>query len=241
MAEGRGRPEKETLTLDEYCDQIKNPSISVCDKEWLVNLSELDEIARKAEIAKRARAILEYINAKIKAAGLVANVVSIGKTYIEKEKSKESFNAMNPETWDKHGISVCCSQPQHKDNSYDLIVLTVVTKEVVPSKFRGTHEKYAITLRDEVNKGLRISKTMPGAYSMYCVRIYCMYTGRPTEEEKLGYVLYMACKRYIELTQHIITFSFSSDSKKDDKKINKGILVLHSRLIYIQVLLGCQK
>ena len=72
---------------------------------------------------------------------------SIAKTYVSRHVKKTSFDPMNPNTWKKDGISKIWAR--YRDMEYDaLIVLSVFTKETVPSEYNP--EDYTIMLKQKL-------------------------------------------------------------------------------------------
>ena len=136
-------------TLEQLCKGEKN---YVCDARCLVELT-------KGETANDQVAMLKY---KVKE---IFNIIErdnnktiekffIGKTYVD--GSYPLFKAMDPKTWQTQGISSRWSgtykpKPQKAEEKENpdcngLIVLTVVTKEVLPHENDTNCEKYALML-----------------------------------------------------------------------------------------------
>ena len=114
----------------------------------------------------------------------------IGKTHVRRRKDRE-FDHMNPATWKlDNGINSRCRA--HKREGYGrdgLVVLTVVTKEAIPSDVRQNfhHEDYALALESRLIQD----------YIMTDPKLYNK-NWEPGRRNKTstGYPLYMAFKVY---------------------------------------------
>lgn len=153
-------------TLEQLCQGENN---YVCDPRCLVELT-------KGETANDQVAILKY---KVKE---IFNIIEgdnnkiekffIGKTYVDKAGGAP-FKAMDPKTWQTQGISSRWSgtyKPQlpkeeGKENPdcNGLIVLTVVTKEVLPHERNTTNdcEEYALMLEKRLQYYYKIENYDP--------------------------------------------------------------------------------
>ena len=130
-----GRPDAQH-TFDRFCQGHDN---YVCDQHCLVDLREIRSISDRVEALKiKVADVLDQVQQR---RGQVEGFY-IGKTYVDKKDRVPNFEAMNPRTWKKEGIS---SRWQNKykprpQNPYErenpncngLIVLTVVTEEMLP-------------------------------------------------------------------------------------------------------------
>ena len=117
----------------------------------------------------------------------------IGKTFVRKNKNRK-FDAMNPNTWRKSGISSRWHHHRHEDYGKNgMVVLTVVTKEDVPQQsiqaFKH-QEMYALALEQQLiihyafikgDERLANISTHPG-----------MQQQQQEESRAIGYPIYMA-------------------------------------------------
>ena len=134
-------------TFDRFCHGHDN---YVCDQDCLVNLREFRSISDRVEALKRKVAdVLDQVRQR---RGQVKGFY-IGKTYVDKKKSATNLDAMDPETWIKDGISnrwqVTYKPPQSPKNCDGLIVLTVVTKDMLPHEHTDQQD-YAIMLEQRL-------------------------------------------------------------------------------------------
>ena len=145
--EGNGQTPETTrggCTLKQLCEREKN---YVCDARCLVELT-------KGETANDQVAILKYkvkeIFKIIECDNKIIEKFFIGKTNIP--KGAKEIDAMKPDTWVKTGISNRWSGTYNKPGTEKecdgLIVLTVVTKEVLPHEHNTISdcEEYALML-----------------------------------------------------------------------------------------------
>ena len=115
----------------------------------------------------------------------------IGKTYVRQIKNRK-FDAMNPNTWRKSGISSRWRHHRHEDYGENgMVVLTVVTKDDVPQQsiqaFKH-QEMYALALEQQLiihyafirgDERLANTSTHPGMQQQ-------------EESRAIGYPIYMA-------------------------------------------------
>ena len=137
-------------TLD---DLHRGSKSYVCDTSCLVNLVGKDSNEAEEELKRKVDEIFQ--NLELQTERKVNNFY-IGKTFIEQRRRPNNrekfvkFDPMDPYTWKKNGIS--SRWGCHKKMEYGrdgLIVLTAVTKDVVPQKCRSkiNHEQYALALQ----------------------------------------------------------------------------------------------
>ena len=163
MAKNGEAPKKTCggCTLEQLCKGTKKDY--VCDASCLVELTNgqtaNDQVDMLKDKVREIFNIIEHDNNKI------IEKFIIGKSYMDKLEDAPMFKAMDPNTWYAHGISCRWSgtykykqQPPNAEGTkipnaeetkipdYNgLIVLTVVTKEVLPHD-KTTGEEYALML-----------------------------------------------------------------------------------------------
>ena len=139
-------------SIEWLCNEIQREDGErkyVCDQSCLVNLAAImprTEDAHKEAIIARIGEIFQYIETQT---DKEIQLFYVGKTYVRR-KHKQSgfitFDAMNPNTWKKEGIISRWGKhsvsPHGKDG---MIVLTIVTREVMPSSYTS-QEQYTLQL-----------------------------------------------------------------------------------------------
>ncbi len=123
----------------------------VCDKECLVEITHKDtlETAEKKLVEKIEKLFLDIQIQK----DVRINKFYIGKTYVQKSKSKriKNLDESDPKTWRKQGISSRWSD--HRTNDYGkdgMIVIAVITRTQVPRKRERNTEKVETKLNSEL-------------------------------------------------------------------------------------------
>ena len=136
-------------TLAQFCQPQEPQNNYVCDRDCLVNLREIQGVNARVEALKEK--VVDILD-QVRQRGQVEKFY-IGKTYVDKKESAANLDAMDPETWKKDGISnrwqVTYKPPQSPKNCDGLIVLTVVTKDMLPHEHTDQQD-YAIMLEQRL-------------------------------------------------------------------------------------------
>ena len=179
--------------FDALCRGAENYA---CDTSCLVNLSTMANSSETSEtdvavdeIVKRLKEKLEDNIRELERQrdGKVTKIY-IGKTFIKKRKKRgggfQQFDPMQPSTWKKNGISSHWGSHKRKKGKHGLIVLTAVTRKVVP-KGVANQQRYALILeqklihRYEFDEDVRLENKSSGEGAQ--TKIICY-----------GYALYVA-------------------------------------------------
>ena len=166
-------------TLEKLCQGEKN---YVCDASWLVELKKNESVNIKVDkLRNKVQEIFDEIVKK----GKEVEEFYIGKTYVPQVRDM-GFVTTNPSTWRKKGIK---SRWDHYNRmGYNgLIVLTVVTREVLPHA-DAHQEDYALMLEQRLLHYYKFEK--------YDERLEneTFGEGKTTNTTYRGYAVYIAVK-----------------------------------------------
>ena len=162
-------------TLAQFCQPQEPQDNYVCDRDCLVNLRQFEGGVNARVGALKDK--VAYILGQTQQRGQVKGFY-IGKTYVDKKESAANLDAMDPETWIKEGIS---SRWHNKykprpinpngPNCNGLIVLTVVTKDMLPrnpenedpddNQSHTDQQDYAIMLEQKLLHNYKIENYDP--------------------------------------------------------------------------------
>ena len=166
-------------TLEQLCEGEKN---YICDASCLVELTKGEKVNDQVDkLIIKVKEIFDKIEGKEKE----VEEFYIGKTYVPQIRNM-GFVTTNPYTWRKKGIK--SRWGHHNNMGYNgLIVLTVVTKEVLPHD-DAHQEDYALMLEQRL---LHYYK-----FENYDERIEneTFGEGKTTNTTYRGYAVYIAVK-----------------------------------------------
>lgn len=174
-------------------------------KGYLVNLEEVEtthDKEKRAITSNRVEKLINQVNQifiDLAKNGKEVGRFYIGKTYVAKRKRIKSFDTMNPNTWRKDGV-IDRWTTTYKKIPYDgLIVLTVITKELLPptdlhveeaqeGPGPPNQETYALMLEQRLIHYYRVENYDPRIMNS------TFNEGKKTDTRYIGYPLYVAFK-----------------------------------------------
>ena len=179
-------------TLARFCQPQEPQDNYVCDRDCLVNLREIEGVDARVEALKDK---VVYILDQVRQRGQVEGFY-IGKTYVPQRRRRD-FDAMVPTSWRKDGIA--SRWGHHNNRGYNgLIVLTVVTREVLPRNPENENADDNQSHTDQQEYALMLEQKLLHNYKIenYDSRIANdnFGEGRPAARNYRGYAVYIAIR-----------------------------------------------
>ncbi|XP_019849857.1 PREDICTED: uncharacterized protein LOC109580770 [Amphimedon queenslandica] len=135
-------------TFEDLCNGAVNYT---CDPSCLIDLSKTDAVDEVVQLlAEKLEDNIREL--EIARDGKVTKIY-IGKTFIRQRRKAgggfQQFDRMQPTTWKKNGISSRWGSHKRNKGKHGLIVLTAVTRKVVP-KGVANQQRYALILEQKL-------------------------------------------------------------------------------------------